>query len=825
MNKVFAILFLLSFASSCSVKNDRELLVGKAHEFLVNTLETSNGWEKVHAAEELLSLGYSTGIKDQFTKELEQYGDTPQYRIGIWRVLAREAKSGEEHKRWVENIARVYADSTQHDRLHAAETLAKLNVNLNSIDPGLVFSDLRSSDTLMQAFVTWGSSVSEHPDSINYDVLMSMVTSPIGTFRRIGGYALGFCGDLPFQYRETLYQKALAEPVDSRAKIYMLKAAYIFPVQDSPANSSILKSGEELKNFVSLNEKSAWVEICLALAEKGTNKDIPLLEEIFLEGSAGSGSNGLETAKLKAFSANEVTDIRATAAYSILRITQRTGGKMAFIDWLIIVIYAFLMLGIGFFYSKKNKNEEDYHLGGRTMNPVLVGLSLFATILSTLSYLSYPGEMVKYGPVIFTSLIAFPFVYFIVGWLLIPRFMKLKVTSAYEILEIKIGTGVRVMGTFFFLSLRLLWMATIIYATVNTAIISIFGIQKSFVPLICLIMAVITVIYTSMGGLKAVVITDTLQTIILILGALLTVFIIGIHLGSFKAIFPTEIPAHWETITWGLDAGKRMTVGNAILMVFVWYICTAGSDQMAIQRYMATKDVRSARKTFRISVITNFVVQSLLAVVGLALLAYFTKKPYELPAGQTIFTYADSLFPWFIVIGLPVGITGLVTAGLISAAMSSLSSGLNSSSSVISEDIIKRFFPSRKKMDYLKQARTISIIIGGVVTLLCLLVGYVQGNLLEVVIKVVNLFVAPLFVLFFMALFIPFATQSATMIGGILSVATAIAIAFFEVFGLKVLWIMPVAFIIGISAACFISAVEVFIFKKLNTNQNEKMEN
>ncbi|NCB06658.1 MAG: Na+:solute symporter [Bacteroidia bacterium] len=809
MRRFVAILFIF-FLVSCSVKEHRDILAEKSQEFLVQTLENSTRWEKIHAAEELLALGYAAGIKEQFTKELGQYADTPQYRIGIWRVLAREARTDSERKMWIDEMARVYADTSQPDRLHAAESLAKLNVNLREIAPGLVGTDLAGSDTLMQAFVLWGSSVAANRDSTDYRTLMSMVESPVEIFRKIGAYALGFCPGLPQDYRSVLSEKAVAEPETSRAKVYLLKAAFLFPAGDSTSTS--LKM--ELSRFLSSSQKYARVEAALALAERGTEDDLMLLEEVFE--NKGSAFH---------FNENELADIRAASAYAILRITQRTGGGMALPDWLILVAYAFLMLGIGFFYSKKNKDAEDYHLGGRSMNPVLVGLSLFATILSTLSYLSYPGEMVKYGPVIFTSLISFPVVYFIVGWLLIPRFMKMRVTSAYEILEIKIGPGVRILGTFFFLSLRLLWMATIIYATVNTAIISIFGIQKSFVPLICLIMAVITVIYTSMGGLKAVVITDSLQTVILILGALLTLFIIAIHLGSFQSIFPDKMPDHWEQITWGLDAGKRMTVGNAILMVFVWYICTAGSDQMAIQRYLATKDVRSARKTFRISVITNFLVQSLLAVVGLALLAYFTKKPYELPAGETIFTYADSLFPWFIVIGLPVGVTGLVTAGLISAAMSSLSSGLNSSSSVISEDIMKRFFPSKGKGDYLKQARIISVIIGGVVTLLCLLVGYVQGNLLEVVIKVVNLFVAPLFVLFFMALFIPFATQKATIAGGLVSVATAIAIAFFEVFGLKVLWIMPVAFIVGISVACFISAFDVFILKKLNTNQNEKMEN
>ncbi len=800
MNKVILILFILCLFSSCSVKNEHEIFAEQAHELLVHTLNTTSGWEKVHAAEELLLLGYTAQIEKEFLTELEQHKETPQYRIGLWRVLAKGAKTAEEQKAWTDNIIHVYTDLSQPDRLHAAESLAKLNINLNEIAPNLVKKDLNSNDTLMQAFVSWGSSVSKNPDDIKYASLLSMATSSTETFRRIGAYALGFYKSLPEEYQETLYRQTISEPEDSKAKIYLLKA--IFLLTKSNIREKELK--DKLISYLSSPEKTNKMEALLALAEKGTSSDLPIIKEIFTQNINSKATN---------FTEKEITDIRTTAAYTFLRVIQRKDGGMALPDWFIIGAYALLMLGIGWFYSKKNKSAEDYHLGGRSMNPILVGLSLFATILSTLSYLSYPGEMVKYGPVIFTSLISFPVVYLIVGWLLIPRFMKMRVTSAYEILEIKIGPGVRILGTFLFLSLRLLWMATIIYATVNTAIISIFGIPESYVPLICLIMAVITVIYTSLGGLKAVVITDSLQTIILILGALLTLVIISINLGSFQTIFPQRMPSHWEPIVWGLDAGKRMTVGNAILMVFVWYICTAGSDQMAIQRYLATKNIRSARKTFGISVITNFVVQVLLALVGLALLAYFTQRPYELPEGKNIFNYADSLFPWFIVIGLPVGVTGLVTAGLISAAMSSLSSGLNSSSSVISEDIIKRFFPSKKKVDYLQQARTISIIIGGVVTLLCLLVGYVQGNLLEVVIKVVNLFVAPLFVLFFMALFIPFATQTATVAGGLASVAAAIAIAFFQIFGLQVLWIIPVAFSIGIATACLLSAVEKFILK------------
>ena len=104
------------------------------------------------------------------------------------------------------------------------------------------------------------------------------------------------------------------------------------------------------------------------------------------------------------------------------------------------------------------------------MKSTSIGISLFATLLSTLSYLTYPGEMIQHGPIIFAGALAFPLVYFIVGWWIIPAIMKTGVTSAYEILEQKLGLSVRLLGTVMFLLLRLLWMATIIYVTVDVAL-------------------------------------------------------------------------------------------------------------------------------------------------------------------------------------------------------------------------------------------------------------------------------------------------------------------------------------------------------------------
>jgi len=182
------------------------------------------------------------------------------------------------------------------------------------------------------------------------------------------------------------------------------------------------------------------------------------------------------------------------------------------------------------------------------------------------------------------------------------------------------------------------------------------------------------------------------------------------------------------------------------------------------------------------------------------------KNVHLLEYGKTIGEQADSLFPRFILVGLPKGLSGLMIAALFAAAMSSLSSGLNSVSTVVSEDIIKRFNLSFfKKSNELQKIKILSYIIGVIVMLLSLFVGNVEGNLIDMINKVVNLFVAPLFVLFFMAFFVRRANSNSTFLAGLISIATGIAIAFFGVFGITVLWILPMSMFVGVAAGLILS--------------------
>lgn len=475
-----------------------------------------------------------------------------------------------------------------------------------------------------------------------------------------------------------------------------------------------------------------------------------------------------------------------------------------FLDWSIVILFLALMLGIGFSSSRRTGSETDFALGGRKMNSFSVGISLFATTMSTLSYLSYPGEMIKYGPVFFFGCLSYPLAYWVVKRFFIPKFMSLRVTSAYEILEMKLGRGTRLLATIFFLTLRFLWMSTIVYATVSTALVPIFGIDASYVPLISIILMVITVIYTSAGGLKAVVKTDVIQTGIMFLGAILTIVFIACKIGPLDRYMDPSLTSHWPPMKFGLDPVNRMTVCNILIMRFFWQVCTAGSDQMAVQRYLSTSDARSAAHSYKVSLISNACIETLLGIVGFMVMVYFLYNPDMMAAGSSVTGNADTLFPRFILVGLPHGLTGLIAAALMAAAMSSLSSGLNSSSTVIEEDIVKqiRRRKGREAGGSLKRIRLVSVLLGFAVTFACFLVPYVPGNLLDLMMKVVNLVVAPLFVLFFMALFVKFATNAGTIFGGLCSFAVAVAIAFFGIFGITGLWVMPFSLAAGILTGC-----------------------
>ena len=306
---------------------------------------------------------------------------------------------------------------------------------------------------------------------------------------------------------------------------------------------------------------------------------------------------------------------------------------MALIDWCVVLGYFMVMLGIGWYFSRQKQSAEDFALGGRRINPIMAGLSLFSTLASTLTYLAIPSEMIGHGPMLLANIAAFPFIWLIVGWLLIPYLMKLPVTSAYEILEAKLGTGIRMAGATLFVLLRLGWMSAILYASSYVVLVPLLKLDDSMTPVLCAVLGVITIAYSSAGGLKAIVVTDAIQAIMMLAGAGATILVISSQLGGISECFPKSLPAHWDPIVWGFDFKARIAFLPYMLSTLLWYVCTNGSDQMSIQRFLSTRDAPTARRTLAVSLTSDTIVASLLATTGLALLSYYTKFPELLATG------------------------------------------------------------------------------------------------------------------------------------------------------------------------------------------------
>ncbi len=481
---------------------------------------------------------------------------------------------------------------------------------------------------------------------------------------------------------------------------------------------------------------------------------------------------------------------------------------LTLLDWAVIAVYALGMLGIGWYYSRRNRSTEDYLLGGRTMRSSSVGLSLFATLFSTITYLALPGEMINKGPVILCYLFAMPVVYAVVAYLLIRPFLRLRTTSAYQILEERLGLSVRMIGSCIFLATRLLWMALITYITAEKLIVTVMGWDPRSTVYVAAVIGVVTLVYTSMGGLRAVVMTDVIQSVILFGAAVAAIVLITVQMGGIGAWWPREWSPSWENQpVFSLDPRVRVTVVGSLVFMTLWWICTSGSDQMAIQRYLATPDLRAARRVLLVTLVANVFVNTLLGGLGLALLGFFRAHPAP---GLSIAKDADKLFPYYIVHHLPSGVTGLVIAGLLAAAMSSLSGGINSSCSVIAADFLDRSGHNPGcEAARLRREKMISVGVGVVMVALSLLMNRVSGNIMEVTVRTNHVFVAPLFGLFFMALFVPFATPLGTAIGAVSGCAAGVLIAYWDLLTggptLSFQWITLVALTVDLLVACAVS--------------------
>jgi SSS family solute:Na+ symporter len=496
----------------------------------------------------------------------------------------------------------------------------------------------------------------------------------------------------------------------------------------------------------------------------------------------------------------------------MIAVLQVTSHRFGGFDLAIVVFCALLLLGTGLFFARRQKNADVYFVAGRNRSPLLAGVSLFAALFTLIAYIGIPGEVVQHGPVlVLGSLAALPFSYFVISRHLIPAFMRLPITSGYELLETRLGRPVRVTASITFICVRIVWMSLLIYAA-SKVLVSVTGCEPKWLPLIAAGIGLIATLYTLAGGIEAVMTTAVLQFALLLLGAILTVSLITLYAGGFDAGWLRQAPEHWMAQPFfSADPTVRLTVVGTFVSYFISTICAGGSDQVAIQRYLTTRDAAAARKAVMFGHLSIGAVMLSLGIVGAALLGYFAAHPELLPPGKTLAQAGDGLFPYFLGHGLPPGISGLVVAGLLTSAVSGVAPGINSIIAVLNQEVIEPLVRQGRAAEGSKVriARLLSLVIGGLITLGSLAMSQVSGNLVEVSGKTINVFFYPMFSLFFLALFVRFANATGAIFGAIYGLTTAIVVGYWDTLTgmprVSFQWIGPSSLFVSLTAGCLFS--------------------
>jgi hypothetical protein len=312
-------IFCLTNVLMIACNNDTTTpLEEKAMNELRTVLHEQSQFIKVHAAEYLVWLGHKEEVKKVYLAEDSLHGKETPYRIGIWRVLAQTEANPNDRMRWVEKVLAVFGDSTAPDRLHATETLAKLQQSPLATYPAITHETLASDNRNLATYALWAISyASDSAMKMNGPEFLRLAMEDSNqVIRKISAYILRRMDRLTIDEWTTLANKALAEPDTSAMRRSLLNTAFV--TLPAGANKSALfenvhKEMLENSNLFTAGER---IELALSLADKGAEADLPVLESML---------NNENIAGLYEAESKEGADVRATAAYAILKIKQRAG--------------------------------------------------------------------------------------------------------------------------------------------------------------------------------------------------------------------------------------------------------------------------------------------------------------------------------------------------------------------------------------------------------------------------------------------------------------------------------------------------------------------
>ncbi|MGI6302479.1 MAG: sodium:solute symporter [Verrucomicrobiota bacterium] len=363
-------------------------------------------------------------------------------------------------------------------------------------------------------------------------------------------------------------------------------------------------------------------------------------------------------------------------------------GTLPILDGIVIFAYLAGVMLLGCWFVRKSRSTEEFMAAGRSLPGWAVGMSIFGTYVSSISFLANPGKSYDsdWNPFVFS--LSLPLAAWIATKYFVPFYRRSGQISAYNHLEARFGPWARTYALVCYLLTQIARMGTILYL-VALALSPLTGWS---IPTIILVTGVLVTIYTLLGGIEAVIWTDVIQSIVLTAGILVCIILILIRMPEGPGQVFVIAAEHGK---FGLgELGLSLTQSTFWVVLFYGLFINLnnfGIDQSYVQRYATAKTDRDAVRSVWLGGLLYLPVSALLFFIGTALFAFYTAQPELLPEAAAGGIKGDAVFPHFIVTQLPAGATGLLIAAVMAAAMSSVDSSLNCSATLILCDIYKRY--------------------------------------------------------------------------------------------------------------------------------------
>ncbi len=358
------------------------------------------------------------------------------------------------------------------------------------------------------------------------------------------------------------------------------------------------------------------------------------------------------------------------------------------ITWLDYVVFFAFVLGITLlgcsFYFQSRQGASAFTRAGGKLPAWAVGMSIFATFVSSISFLGLPGEayLTNWNPFVFS--LSIPLASWLAAKIFIPLYRRQQSISAYHYLEVKFGYWARAYVAACYLLTQLARTGSILFL-LALPLNFMFGWDIST---IILCTGGVTLCYTLLGGMAAVIWTDAIQGLILIVGAVACALVLTFSMPEGPAqLF--EIAADYHKFSLGSFSASLREPTFWVVFIYGLFVNVQnyGIDQNYVQRYLTTSSTRKAIQSTLFGSLLYIPVSLLFVYIGTALFSYYTAQPGILPEGIS----GDRVFPYFIVHGLPTGVTGLLIASIFAAGMSTISTSINSGATVVLVDFVQHF--------------------------------------------------------------------------------------------------------------------------------------